>query len=47
MSGDLFLVPQLHRDVAVLILKAALQYAPDTTGSAAMLSESLKQVGVY
>ncbi|XP_034233842.1 ectopic P granules protein 5 homolog isoform X2 [Thrips palmi] len=43
-SGDLFLVPQLHRDVAILVLKAALQYVPDATGSTAMISEGLKQV---
>lgn len=43
-SGDLFLVPQLHRDVAILVLKAAMQYVPDATGSTAMISESLKQV---
>lgn len=44
-SGDLFLVPQLHRDVAILVLKAALQYVPDATGNTAMISEGLKQVG--
>lgn len=42
--GELFLVPQLHRDIALLVLKAALQYVPDATGSTAMISESLKQV---
>lgn len=46
LSGELFLVPQLHRDVALLVLKAALQYVPDATGSTAMISESLKQVSL-